>query len=653
MRDLRTRLERIGERAKAAPDAFERLERARRRHERNRRITAGTVALMVAVFGSVAVFTAFRTNDAAQIGAAGEEGFHALWPESTIAAAESAQAAVESGDPDLQWRLDPEDTAAHFAREVLLLGDGVTIDGMTPVTDDGDQQPGPVRFHIVTVSQTCPPWSDVDDGTCAPSAFTVELARLLGPAAIWSVTMVESPDFRLFEPPGARIGVGTVELETSLPEGTIVQTGFSTTDACALSDERSVEVSGRLVNVELPEGLAGCDGYLYAIAASWLSAEAALDDRPIGGIMFGALDPGVAYQLWSMAALPVRFEDVVPQQPIDVVEFTCDETGTIAPSDATVEAQPDGVHVAITDEGDVPVSFSVGELGGDGAEPGQRKETVWQLPPGNTIVSCSVASESGGGVASSASLNVVDPAGSYVTAELDCPGAASSQISDYVEGAVGVQGDPVEVARQHFSGLEFDDLVERAGYPESEPPVVRVVRRGDVVASATFMLDGQGGWLLESLEVCYGVPIAWSEGTTGVSGPMGPTSTAWDVLCASARAGEGNNIHNGRDLHVEGRDLDFDTGCLIAPAGDPLTILFNNLDGGVHMNISIYALTPYLRECLVTGTSPSGKVEHRIFSGEIILGVDEIVYEVGPLEPGAYYFQDDVHPSANGVLVVE
>ena len=56
MSDLRNQLERLGERAKVASDAFERLERARRRRERHRRITAGTVALLVAIAGSVAAF---------------------------------------------------------------------------------------------------------------------------------------------------------------------------------------------------------------------------------------------------------------------------------------------------------------------------------------------------------------------------------------------------------------------------------------------------------------------------------------------------------------------------------------------------------------------------------------------------------------------
>jgi hypothetical protein len=331
-----------------------------------------------------------------------------------------------------------------------------------------------------------------------------------------------------------------------------------------------------------------------------------------------------------------------------VAEFACDPSGTISPSSSIVAARPDGVHVAITNAGDVPVSFLVGDLGGDGAGPGERKETVWQLPPGKATVSCS-NSEGRTGGASSASLHVTDPEGFYVPADVGCPDAAPSSNFDYAEDAVGVPGDPVEVARQHLAGLEFDDVVERAGYPESNLQVVRVVRGGDVVASARFMSDDEDGWHLD----CYGVPIAWSDEVTGVSGPMGPPSTAWDALCASARAGEGNNIHIGADLHVDGRDIDFDTACLIAPAGEPLTISFSNLDAGTRRNISIYQMTPYLRECLVTGTSPSGNVERGIFSGEIITGVDEIVYELSPMEPGDYYFQDDVHPSANGVLVVE
>ena len=130
---------------------------------------------------------------------------------------------------------------------------------------------------------------------------------------------------------------------------------------------------------------------------------------------------------------------------------------------------------------------------------------------------------------------------------------------------------------------------------------------------------------------------------------------AWDALCATARTGDGSNVHNGADLRVDGRDAHFDTRCLIAPAGRPVTILFSNLDGGIPRNISIYPLTPYLRECVVTGTSPGGPdaLGRALFSGELITGVDEIVYELGRFESGEYYFQDDENPEANGVLVVE
>ena len=83
--------------------------------------------------------------------------------------------------------------------------------------------------------------------------------------------------------------------------------------------------------------------------------------------------------------------------------------------------------------------------------------------------------------------------------------------------------------------------------------------------------------------------------------------------------------------------------------------MFNNQDAGVQRNVSIYPLTPYLRECLVKGTSPGSPsaLGDPLFSGELIEGVDEIVYDLGRFETGEYHFQDDAHPSANGVVVVE
>ena len=51
--------------------------------------------------------------------------------------------------------------------------------------------------------------------------------------------------------------------------------------------------------------------------------------------------------------------------------------------------------------------------------------------------------------------------------------------------------------------------------------------------------------------------------------------------------------------------------------------------------------------------APARPVSFALFSGDLITGVDEVVYELGPFESGEYYFQDDEHPEANGVLVGE
>jgi hypothetical protein len=347
-------------------------------------------------------------------------------------------------------------------------------------------------------------------------------------------------------------------------------------------------------------------------------------------------------------------------EPSEVAEFTCDETGTISPRSLAVDAQTDGVHIAVTNTADERISFTVSGhesstyvVTDSGADPGERKEIVLGLPPGDADVSCVLGSKGGIDTSPIAELRVADPAGSYIPIGMDCP--KSSQASDDAPGAVGFKGDPVEIARQHLSGLEYDDAVERAGYPGSEQPIVRVVRGGNVVAMATFNGAGEGGWLVETLVTCVNVLIGWSDDVTGVTGPMGSPNppTAWDQLCSSARADGPNTAHNGSQLRMDGQDFEFDTKCLIAPAGEPVTIRFGNGDAGIPRNVSIYELTPYLRECVVTGTSPMQDVSDPLFPGDIIDGLGEITYDVGPLKPGEYYFQDDVHPAANGVLVVE
>jgi hypothetical protein len=235
----------------------------------------------------------------------------------------------------------------------------------------------------------------------------------------------------------------------------------------------------------------------------------------------------------------------------------------------------------------------------------------------------------------------VDPDGLYVPVGLDCASVVG-EAGSYADGATGYTGDPVQIARDHLSGLEFDDLVERALYPESEQPVVRVVRDGAVVATVRFFDDGPG--LARRFSRCADTPI----GSAG-RGRIRHQSTRYLHRQAP---GEGDNIlrlrSRGRPQHRLRRRLP-GSACRRA-AND----MFSNL-GAVQGNISIYTMTSCLRDILAEGTShacPSETFDLPIFHGEIITGVSEIVYELGPLERGEYYFQDDVHPAANGVLIV-
>ena len=655
MSDLRNRLERLGDRVRVAPDAFERLERARRRRERTRRITAGSVALLVAIAGSVAAYTAFRTGDGGRPAAGGSQtGFFALWPEQTSDGLAAAQAAVDAGDPDLAWRSDPKEVARRFALDVLQWP-AVTV-SLTP----NSVIPGGLTNELL-LDLTVPPGSRCDqaiaDASCPTTSVTLKMARLGPPDGLWSVERVKSTDLTPPFKAGEEVASGTsVVIPAFLPEGTEVSMGVSYLTACDVGAfDQNVQVTQGLLRFTVPGVPDGCVGYVYAMTPQTPAGAVS-----VGNFLFSDAStvPAIGYLVDEIAAVPVLFTDT-SAEPSNVAEFTCDSTGTIAPSSLAVDAEPDGVRVAVTNLADEPIAFTASGsddslmyvVGGQGeVEPGERKEIVLGLPPGDAHVSCRLASAGAIDTSPMGDVRVEDPAGSYIPIGMDCPMSSQS-----TKDATSFDGDPVDVARQHLSGLEYDDAVERAGYPLSDKPIVRVRRNGDVVAMGTFRDDGQGGWLIETLVTCADVPIAWTNDIAGVSGPMGPTSqtTTWDQLCSSARADGANTAHNGSDLTVEGRDIAFDTRCLIAPAGQPITIRLRNEDQAIQRNLSIYPMTAYLQELLVTGALPSDDIGRPVFDAAFVVGVGETTYRVGPLEPGEYYFQDDIHPSANGVLIVE
>jgi hypothetical protein len=198
----------------------------------------------------------------------------------------------------------------------------------------------------------------------------------------------------------------------------------------------------------------------------------------------------------------------LPTAP-DVAEVVCEPSGprVLTP---VVRPQEDGIHVRVTNTFDETVAFGLrairGGGQGDGAPPGVF-ELVFPVAPGDLIATCSPGDSDHGDPRWQARLRVVDPQGFFVPYALDCGGGqAMSGIIDYVSGARGPRGDPVQIARDSIEGLSSIDVVERAGYPSerrsTDEAIVRVVHAGRVVLTIHYRSDGQGGWLEDTRDSC-------------------------------------------------------------------------------------------------------------------------------------------------------
>ncbi|MCI0634650.1 MAG: cupredoxin domain-containing protein [Actinobacteria bacterium] len=301
-----------------------------------------------------------------------------------------------------------------------------------------------------------------------------------------------------------------------------------------------------------------------------------------------------------------------------------------------IRTQPDGVHVDFVNSADEPLVFtfrfpeevnspdsSVSDgpgPDGDVYEPG-KISTVGLWAPGTYSVVC--WNPSTGEMAAAAQLEVVDPAGNYVPWEPECEGAGWGMASSYTAGATGDRGDPLDVARARLTGLEEGDVVERALYPGSTTdPVIRIVRNRSVFAAATLFDDGQGGWLLGSLEGCGEVQtIGWSSSEVhiasgGASDPdaCGPPTT---------------------DVTIVARDETFEPACVTVPAGEMFTITLVNRDGDVPHNVSIYL--PGADDPLFVGN---------------VCHEGRLTDEVPGLAAGAYLLVDDANPGTTGGMLI-
>jgi plastocyanin len=112
-------------------------------------------------------------------------------------------------------------------------------------------------------------------------------------------------------------------------------------------------------------------------------------------------------------------------------------------------------------------------------------------------------------------------------------------------------------------------------------------------------------------------------------------TTMVGTLTVSPGGTPGTNTTTGQVIAAQ--NIAFDTTTLTFPADTPSKLTFQNNDAGTPHNIGIY-------------TDESASKE--LFKGEIVTGVDSIVYDIPKLAEGSYFFRCDVHPTMNGTVTV-
>ena len=200
------------------------------------------------------------------------------------------------------------------------------------------------------------------------------------------------------------------------------------------------------------------------------------------------------------AAQPAGEPPLAPAPLPDVAVIRCEETGARVTT-PEVRPQRDGVHLRITNETDARLAFAIEDLRGGGGGSDVPGTAVLDLHPGPVQVSCYDPRREDPSEISGEPLEIVDEDGIWISPRLDCEQVVA-QVLDYMVGARGTKGPPLDAARSFAEEQGLSGEVEPAGYPEWESPVYRVVRDGRVVSTIVLLPDGAGGWLLSQVDRC-------------------------------------------------------------------------------------------------------------------------------------------------------
>jgi len=391
--ELRTRLERLADRAPGARPAaaLDRLDRARHRRNRTRKVGALVVAALVATGGTVTALLAFDDDGSSR--AVGDPSPTAsawtppeiltVWPENAVTnhATDPSviQRAVDQGDQELQWRIDPDEVARRFAALILGWSD-VTLIERDLETEDA------VRAYDMT---PCPPDVTCDLEGPGPRVRLIQ-PETTGEGGIWSVAEVKSSDLAIagigdvYSAAAGQIVASPgswVEYQMRLPEGVNAHVGYVLANGCEVATAFDVGLHSDRHVLQLPtaweRASEACSttgaGYIFAYAQSSITV-------PVGD----PLVESATFEYPWMSLLPIGIEladdgrselmcSQVPANEIDVLVRDVSISACASwPAGEAIK-----LHVRHEDI-DVPISLELYPAGGCDRLACQGETATWQ-----------------------------------------------------------------------------------------------------------------------------------------------------------------------------------------------------------------------------------------------------------------------------------
>jgi hypothetical protein len=266
---LKPHLERLADRLDPASDAMDRLRGRRHRKVIRQRIVAGSMAGVLALGATAAVWVAFSgTGDAPPVTTYAPPRVPTVWPEAGLEGQETAQVVqyrADNQDPDVVWRRSPGKVVHAFVASVLGWSEP-SIRSQYPHLEDSR------RWYTVRESASCP-----DGAICDPQGPTLDL-ELVQPArqgqgGVWSVATVRSSNLRLAVSADDVPQVGTVRGTNRHGIGLHTLAGARWYDGCRAGHSFADGVGGRSrFEITLPDPVAAAPAGCSSVAAGYAYA---------------------------------------------------------------------------------------------------------------------------------------------------------------------------------------------------------------------------------------------------------------------------------------------------------------------------------------------------------------------------------------------